>query len=56
MTHEEALKKLKYRTEEDMKDIVKEHLRLNGKYEAYQKTVDRINSLLEEIEKNEEFE
>jgi hypothetical protein len=55
MTYEEALKKLKYRTEEDMKDIVKEQLRLNGKYEAYQNTVDRIDSLLQEIKKNEDY-
>lgn len=49
MTHEEALKKLKDRLVDDVKDLEREIIRLNGKHEAYMRAVDLIESLLHEV-------
>ena len=54
MNHEQALKKLRERTLSDMKDIEREQLRLSGKYEAYARTLERIDDLLLQIEKESE--
>ena len=54
MNQKQALIKLRDRTLADMKDIEREQLRLSGKYEVYGRTVDRIDDLLLEIEKESE--
>lgn len=54
MNEKQALKKLRERTLSDMKDIEREQLRLSGKYEAYARTLDRIDALLLQIEKESE--
>lgn len=51
MTHEEALKKLKDRLVDDVKDLETEIIRLNGKREAYMRAVDLIESLLHAVNK-----
>ena len=49
MTHEEALKKLRNRLVDDVKDLEREILRLNGKHEAYARAIDLVESLLHEV-------
>lgn len=56
MNHEQALKKLRERTISDMKDIEREQLRLSGKYEAYARTLDRIDGMLLDIEQGSEVQ
>lgn len=50
MTYEEALEKLKFRIEEDLRDIKKDIVRLSGKHEAYERVLTLIASLLNEVE------
>lgn len=49
MTHEEALKKLRNRLVDDVKDLEREIIRLNGKHEAYARAIDLVESLLHEV-------
>lgn len=56
MNNEQALKKLRERTLSDMKDIEREQLRLSGKYEAYARTLDRIDGMLLDIEQGSEVQ
>lgn len=51
MTHEEALKKLRNRLVDDVKDLEREIIRLNGKHEAYARAIDLVESLLDEVNK-----
>ena len=53
MTHEEALKKLRNRLVDDVKDLEREIIRLNEKHETYMRAVDLIESLLQEVNHNE---
>ena len=49
MTHEEALKKLKDRLVDDVKDLETDIIRNNGKRDAYTRVIELIESLFATI-------
>ena len=56
MTHEEALKKLKDRLVDDVKDLGTDIMRLNGKRDAYTRVIELIDSLFATIKLENEVE
>ena len=56
MTHEEALKKLKDRLVDDVKDLETDIIRNNGKRDAYTRVIELIDSLFATIKLENEVE